>query len=746
MRYPTLPSRSTLKRRIGFGHGKVAIPVKTVVVAFAAGAAILLALAAFLVLRLEPRPLPAFREVRGSYRPSEARLLDRHGEILHALRIDRTVRCLEWTPLSDVSPSLVRAVVRSEDKRFHEHAGVDWIALTGAAADVLVHGGRRGASTVTMQLASLLDGGNAGGKHRRSLQGKVLQIREALALERSWGKEEILEAYLNLIYFRGELRGVRAASRGLFGKDPGGLDEAEAIVLASLIRSPNAGEPDVIRRAERLARALGSPLSPAEIALFVRKSLMRPYAIAPAADLAPHVARILLAKGGSVVPSTLDAELQRFAMESLARQLLSLREKNVGDGAVLVVANRTGEILAYVGNAGPLSSARYVDGVVAKRQAGSTLKPFLYGLALEGRLLTAASMLDDSPLDVPTAMGLYTPRNYDRGYRGLVSLRTALAASLNVPAVRTCLLVSPDAFAARLRLMGFDGVGEGEDHGASLALGAVDLPLSQLVNAYRVLANGGVLSPLTLVPRGKSSGTRRVLSREAAFVVSDILADRAAREATFGLENLLSMPFRTAVKTGTSKDMRDNWCIGFSREFTVGVWVGNFTGDPMWNVSGMSGAAPVWAEIMAFLHRGRPGTSTSPPPGVVLRRVSFPGHLEEERPEWFLRGTEPPRPSQAVARSRGPRIRFPSPGMIVALDPDIPEGRQVLYLEARDGDAGHTLVLDGVPVGSPDRLVPWRPEAGRHNLLLMDGSGAVVDNVAFSVRGSHAVSRKAAGD
>ncbi len=719
--------------------------MKKTVVAFAACAAIGSAIALFLVFRPGPHPFPAFQEVRASYRPSDARLLDRHGQVIHALRVDRTVRCLEWTSLSDVSPALVRAVLRSEDKRFHEHSGVDWIALTSAAADALVHRGRRGASTVTMQLASLLDGRNGGGKPRRSLRRKVLQIREALALERSWRKEEILEAYLNLIDFRGELRGVRAASRGLFGKDPGGLDEAEAIVLASLIRSPNAGEPDVIRRAARLAGALGSALPPARIEFLVRETLVRPYAIAPQADLAPHVARLLLGKRGSEVPSTLDAELQRFAIEALERQLLSLREKNVGDGAILAVANRTGEILAYVGNAGPLSSARYVDGVVAKRQAGSTLKPFLYGLALEHRLLTGASLLDDSPIDVPTAMGSYAPRNYDLGYRGLVSLRTALASSLNVPAVRTCLLVSPDAFAVRLRLMGFDGVGGGEDHGASLALGSADLTLFQLVNAYRAIANGGTWSPLTLVPRGKPPGTLRVLSRESAFVISDILADRAAREATFGLENPLSMPFWTAVKTGTSKDMRDNWCVGFSRDFTVGAWVGNFSGDPMWNVSGMSGAAPVWAEVMGRLQRGRPGGPPQPPPGVVSRRVSFPGHLEEERMEWFLRGTEPRRFSQAVARGRSPRIRFPSPGMIVALDPDIPEGRQVLYLEARDGDDSHTLVLDGAPIGTPDRLVPWRPVVGRHNLVLMDGSGSVVDNVAFSVRGNLAVSRKASG-
>ncbi len=166
----------------------------------------------------------------------------------------------------------------------------------------------------------------------------------------------------------------------------------------------------------------------------------------------------------------------------------------------------------------------------------------------------------------------------------------------------------------------------------------------------------------------------------------------------------------------------------------------------MWNVSGMSGAAPVWAEIMTFLHRGRPGAPAAPPPGVLMRRVSFPAGPEEERMEWFLRGTEPVRSRQAAARGRCPRIRFPASGTIVALDPDIPEDRQVLYLEARDGGAGDTFVLDGAPVGSPDRPVPWRPVAGKHTLVLVNGAGAVVDNIAFSVRGNPAAFRRAPGN
>ncbi|HEX9187125.1 MAG TPA: biosynthetic peptidoglycan transglycosylase, partial [Vicinamibacteria bacterium] len=243
--------------------------------AAAAGAACLAALAAAF-LSGAPRPVPSFAEVRAAWRPSEARLLDRHGELLHELRVDPAARRLEWTPLSEVSPALVRAVVRSEDKRFHGHAGADWLALAGAAARAVLRDGRGGASTVTMQLVSLLHDGP--GKGRRSVRRKLLQIREAMALERRWTKAEILEAYLNLVSFRGELAGIRAASRGIFGKEPAGLDEPESAVLAALIRSPNAAPADVGRRAERLAGSLGSREPPGRAASLAREALSSPYA------------------------------------------------------------------------------------------------------------------------------------------------------------------------------------------------------------------------------------------------------------------------------------------------------------------------------------------------------------------------------------------------------------------------------------------------------------------------------------
>src|SRR5437016_5731719 len=358
--------------------------------------------------------------------------------------------------------------------------------------------------------------------------------------------------------------------------------------------------------------------------------------------LAPHVAAQLVREPADVV-TTLDGELQRVATEILRQRLLGVRAQNVRDGAVVVVENATGEILAYIGSSGDLSSTRFVDGVRARRQAGSTLKPVLYGLAFDRRLLTAASVLDDSPLEVPVNNGVYRPQNYDLQFHGVVTARTALASSLNIPAVRTLRLVGIEQFVQGLRQFGFEELQEsGEFYGPSLALGSADVSLWELVSAYRTLANGGIQSGLRLVQdRRNAVSTSRVLSQEAAFLVSDVLSDREARSDTFGLESALATRYWSAVKTGTSKDMRDNWCIGYSRRYTVGVWVGNFSGEPMRNVSGVTGAAPVWIDVMTALHRGTPSVPPSPPPGVLTARVSFAGDVEPPRRDWFLRGTEP---------------------------------------------------------------------------------------------------------
>jgi penicillin-binding protein 1C len=666
------------------------------------------------------------------------RVLDRHGEVIHELRVDDTRRRLPWTPLAEISPALQAAVLASEDRRFFEHRGVDYRALAGAAAARLTGGPRRGASTITMQLAALLDPELRRRGGSRTLGQKWWQIRWAWAIEARWTKPQILEAYLNLVTFRGELQGVAAASHVLFGKVPHGLTEPEALVLAALLRAPNANADLVLRRASRLAESRHAAGDGAALAAVARQAVTAPRDLGPRVTLAPHAAARVLPPAqrrgvtGSV-GTTLDADLQRLAIESLQRQLLAVRDENVDDGAVLVVDNATGDVLAYVGGSGALSSASFVDGVPARRQPGSTLKPFLYGLAFEQRLLTPATLLDDSPVDLPVAGGLYRPKNYDNHFRGLLTARTALASSLNVPAVKVLGLLGPERFVDRLRALGVEGLTEaGDYYGPALALGSADVSLWELVNAYRTLANGGVSRPLVLTPAARPEARRRVFSREAAFLVAHVLSDRESRSATFGLENALATPFWTAVKTGTSKDMRDNWCVGFSARYTVGVWVGNFSGAPMHDVSGITGAAPVWLELMAWLHRARPSTPPAPPPGVVAHDVEFPRGVEPARREWFLAGTEPVAPAASLAAPR-PRIISPVPGTIVALDPDIPPAHQRLVFTAEGGGGQLRWLLNGAAIGPTGDRVLWRPTRGRYTLSLAD-EDAILDTVAFEVR------------
>jgi penicillin-binding protein 1C len=695
--------------------------------------------------------VPSFEAVRACWRPSDAQLLDRHGESIHEHRVDVHGRRLAWTPLAAISPALREAVVASEDHRFLLHHGVDFAAVVGAAAGRLVGHRWRGASTLTMQLAAMLDPriARAGTRHRTTTQ-KLRQMIAALALERRWSKPQILEAYLNMVTYRGEIEGIGAASRLMFGKAPQGIDGAEAIVLAALIKAPNARASALERRAEALRKAMGgrSPLSDVSGAREVSSAAGRALA-AHAHDftrvtLAPHVAEQLLRDGRLTVQSTLDRDLQVFALDALRRHVAEVHQRNVDDGAVLVVENSTGEIWAYVGGTGALSSAPYVDGVRAMRQPGSALKPFLYALALERRLLTPASLLEDTPLELPEQRGLYRPLDYDREFRGLVSMRVALASSLNVPAVRVIDMVGVEAFTGKLRALGFEGIVEqGDYYGAALALGSADVRLWDLVNAYRTLANGGRYSALRLIDAGTPGTAGQIYSPAIAFLVSDILADRASRATTFGLENSLATRFWSAVKTGTSKDMRDNWCVGYTSRFTVGVWVGNFSGASMHDVTGITGAAPVWLEVMNYLDQ-RYGSSALPrPAGVTSRMVAFPQAVEPARTEWFIAGTEPN--TRAAHLDDTARILSPAPDTVIAFDPDIPVGRQRVAFVASAGTCGRRWTLDHKALGPADRVTLWAPSPGIHTLSLADASGRPLDTATFRVRGGTEVRLRGLG-
>ena len=754
------------------------MPVRSVVLQLlpARGWAASMAAAALACAAGAVQALPSFAEVRAEFRPSDTLVLSREGEVLQRLRTDATVRRGQWVALADVSPALRTALVLSEDRRFYEHSGVDWQAASAAAWGNLWNQRTRGASTLTMQLAGLLDDDWRQGPGGRSVAQKLGQTVAAQVLERRWRKDQILEAYLNLVPFRSELVGIDALSRTLFGKAAHGLDEREAAVAAALVRAPNARPALVAQRACGVLRDMQRghvqrpPARPPDcdaLDLFTTAALQR-RAFDASDGVAPHFARQLLrqrfaqAAAPERVQSTVSAPLQRFAAQTLQQHLRELRGRNVEDGAVLVLDNATGAVLAWVGSSGQLSQASEVDAVLALRQPGSTLKPFLYAQAIAERRLTAASLVEDSPAQITTAGGLYIPQNYDRQFKGWVSVRTALAASLNVPAVRTLVMVTPDAFHRQLGRVGLPLRESGDYFGYSLALGSPEVPLLHLTNAYRTLANSGRLSPVALQEPAKPRFTP-ALDARAAFIVGDILSDGNARARTFGTDSVLATRFWTAVKTGTSKDMRDNWAVGWSGRYTVGVWVGNASGAAMHDVSGTSGAAPIWAAVMDFLHAREPGRAPGAPAGLVQAAVRFgavasegaatPQPLEAARHEWFAAGTEQTvfaidsgassaygisARGQNDSKTIAARITSPASGTVIALDPDIPPTRQRLQFTATGQGQGLRWRMDGKPLGQGAR-VAWLPWPGRHVVQLVNAQGQVLDEVRIEVRGAGAV-------
>ena len=715
----------------GGGNGQNGASTSSARAGWWAAGALLVALALTAHLLTAPPPLPSYANVRDNWRPSEAWLQDRTGRLIDSERIDFTARRLAWTPLAEIAPIVPRTLIAAEDRRFLAHRGVDWLAVASAASERVRGETRpRGASTLTMQLAGYL-APELGGPGARGWQDKLRQMRAAMAIEAGWTKPQILEAYLNLAGYRGEAQGVGAAALTLFGKRADALSAEEAALLVALLPDPRAAPSRIASRACRiLARPDCAPIHTAATAMLAPQRRLQ---LDP--GLAPHLARRLLTRPGLTIRSTLDARVQRLATIALARQLQGLGAARARDGAVVVLDNASGDVLAYVGGVGGHSTAREVDGAAAYRQAGSTLKPFLYAAAMERGYLTPASILDDSPVQLDTASGLYVPQNYDRGFKGPVSVRTALAGSLNVPAVRALLLVGTEAFRDRLWDTGFRGLTEdGQYYGFSLALGSAEVTLLEQANAYRALANAGRWTPARLAAAHPRGDPRKVTTPEAAWLTGDILADPVARTSTFGLDSALRLPFWAAVKTGTSKAMRDNWCIGWSDRFTVAVWVGNLEGDPMRAVSGTSGAAPVWRDVMLALHAGHPGKPPAMPSGIERRAVTFAGTREAPRSEVFLRGTGQQLLAAAPPQARRPRIAHPVAGSVYALDPDIPIDRQRLAIDVAGEVTGHSLRLDGRPLGPADAQPMVLAGPGPHRLALLDPGGRPVDQIRFTIR------------
>ncbi|HND84327.1 MAG TPA: penicillin-binding protein 1C [Pseudobdellovibrionaceae bacterium] len=642
----------------------------------------------FIVSVFSSLHIESFAAIHNQYSESDAWILDRHGYPMETVRTSNQARKLEWTQWKDTSTAFQDLLVNSEDKRFYSHHGVDFLALAQATLDRLIGPSKRGASTLTMQLTGLLK--NESLLQRRTVRQKLQQIAGALKLETFWSKQEILEAYINLVPFRGELKGIRAASLGYFGKAPAGLVQIESSILIAMLRSPNASPERISRRA---CAMLSSQFCP-EIQTLTSQILSKPYQLTRSRELIPVISKKFIEddKNTKQIRTSLDFQTQMRAMTALREQLFYLKDQNVHDGAVVVLETRTGRVVAYAANAGAeLASANQVDGVLMRRQLGSTIKPFVYATAFENRFLLPNSLVDDSPADIPVGGGrIYHPKNYDHEFRGLVSAGDALGSSMNVPAVRVLQVVGESRVLDKMRAAGFENLQGDDYYGPSLALGTVDASLWELTQAYR-----------------KFAVTDSPFSEDARKYIYNILASSEHRRFTFGLDSILTLPFQAAVKTGTSKDMRDNWCVGWTDEYTVGVWVGNFNGEPMRNVSGMTGAAPIWRSLMMSLH---------PNPPRAQQTLKFEASANAL-------------PSRSFSR-----IKYPANDMSVAIDPDIPRELQKLPIEIDNPQVHQNIYINSQLFGAAENTKMWPITEGKYLVELKSENGTLIDSVHFEVR------------
>jgi penicillin-binding protein 1C len=597
-------------------------------------------------------PLPREDFDRGSVQ--SLRVVDRNGILLREFPNDEEGRG-EWRGIDEIAPALRQATIAVEDRRFSLHPGIDPLALVRAVVENLCASRiRSGGSTLTQQVIRNV-------YHRpRTLAAKAVEMWDALRLERMFTKRQILEQYLNRAPYGNQLYGVELASRWYFGKPASDVSLAEAAFLASLPNAPTILNPRrspeaALSRQRHVLRCLFDQgrITREEY----DRAVAQPVQIIPpeAHFKAPHVAEMVRAMKADApegtVTTTIDYPLQQQVQWIARGHLRKLLRKNVHNAALVVLENRTGVIRALLGSADFFDSTHQgqVNGALALRQPGSAIKPFMYALTMENGY-TPATILADIPTAVPDHHGDYVPENYDRRFHGPVRLRTALACSYNVPAVRALQSIGKSPLLDRLRELGFSSMEKDpEFYGYGLTLGNAEVSLLELTTAYMCLANGGVWKPAVLLPQDAGrEGGQRVYDRDAAYLITDILKDGVARRPAFG--GNFRFPFECAVKTGTTKDYKDNWTVGYTTRYTVGVWVGNFDGDAMRQVSGVSGAGPIFADIVSFLHGppyGRPPEDFVVPDNLVQKRVcarsgKVPTPLcEKTINEWFVRGKEP---------------------------------------------------------------------------------------------------------
>ena len=685
---------------------------KAAAVTAAVGLVLVAAFAAW-VVSLGPLPLEQARGVSTT-------IVDRNGKLLRAYAMADGRWRLPVDARRDVDPTYLKLLLAFEDKRFHSHAGVDPLALARAGLQ-LVASGRivSGGSTITMQLARLMEP-----RRERSLYAKLRQMVRAVELERQLGKQEILDLYLALAPFGGNLEGIRAASIAYFGKEPKRLTLAEAALLVALPQSPETRRldrhPDAARAARDkvLARMVEEDIVTADDAAQARATVV-PKLRKPMPMLAPHSADQAIAtiKDAPVIRLTLDANLQRV-LEELARARALALGPDISVG-IVAVDNESGEVLAHVGSADYFDERRagQVDMTRAVRSPGSTLKPFIYGLAFEDGFVHPESLIDDRPI----RFGSYAPENFDMTFQGTVPVRRALQLSLNVPAIALLDRVGSSRLSSRLKQAGTSLVlPKDEAPGLAMGLGGVGVTLQDLAQLYAGLARLGTTKPLReIADIGDTREPMRLMDQAAAWQVGNVLLGTPPPEN--GTHN------RIAFKTGTSYGYRDAWSVGFDGKITIGVWVGRPDGAPVPGLIGRTAAAPILFDAFARTGKIPAPLAKAPRGALVAGNAKLPPPLRRFRPMGEL---------VRAGSDLAPRIQFPLNGSRIDVDRSGDGHNAAMPVKVAGGVLPITVLVNGASAGEIDsrrqRLVQ-PPGPGFARLTVIDATGAA-DTVVIRIQ------------
>lgn len=708
------------------------------------------------------------------------------GTPLRQLLSSEGQRTLAPVSREDLPERLVHATLAAEDKRFYTHGGVDLLAVIRAALDNITS--RRvvsGASTITQQLAKISPDERA----PRTFLTKIKEALQARRIEMTLDKDRILTEYLNRVSYGNLLTGCSTASWGYFNKPLRDLSPAECAFLAALPQSPTRLNPfrnlsAVQQRQRHILSRMASQgwLTGEEVKL----------AVAEAATLqrhtggfaAPHAIELLkgdaaVAPDGKIHTTILPALQQR--MEAIiAHRLSALAEKHVTHAAAVVIDNKSGRVIGLAGSRDFFAEdGGQLNGAWVPHSPGSALKPFTYLLALEHGF-TPATILPDLPVEYATPTGIYRPENYDKKHYGPITLREALGNSLNIPAVRMLQQLGGEAILYdELKRLGISTLTESPDHyGLGLTIGNAPVRLLELANAYACLARLGEWKEWTLLQSASSTAAtgNRKHSEQVCYLLADVLRDPQARMLAFGPHTVIRMPFSCAVKTGTSTGYRDNWTMGFTPEFTVGVWAGNFDNTPMNQVSGVAGAGPIFRDIMIHLHESHGTTWFTEPQGIVHARIdprngkrldAASPTVRSSRGEIFLHGSLPPVAtgkdydaegrallpreyarwvaggdnwlSGLVALPAGeatnepPRISVPVDGSIFQLDPDLKNHGSRLLLRAT-GPSGLLWSSPTITIADENGLHYATLVPGSHELRVEDPVTGAFSQVRIEVR------------